>query len=107
MNIHKLVSLFLAIIYMLIFNGFFEYYSGFNNAQDFVGSVLTTRANGVYYIYLAAIASLYFLVFPQHAARKLSPLSKGLKEQILPANFWVCVGYFLSVVVFLTLEVFR
>ncbi|WP_448246814.1 hypothetical protein [Thalassotalea agariperforans] len=108
MLFHRFIALALFIIYLLIFNGYFEHYSGFNKAQIALNhEVIHIAHRGIGVVYLLAGFSCYLLFFPQHAMEKFSPKSKMLCEPILKSGFWIIAGYFVSSVVFLLLEVFK
>ena len=99
----------MAVVYLMIFTGQFEYYSGFNNAQNTISNVRVPykATQGMSAIYFLAGFSFYCLMFPEHASHKFSPKVGGLKERLLKSKFWIVVGYFCMFTLFLTLEVFK
>ncbi|NQZ25028.1 MAG: hypothetical protein HRT55_01775 [Colwellia sp.] len=109
--IHRIVAISLIFIFLLIFTGKFEYYSGFNTSQaavsEFDSEVSEDAAGGILYVYLIAAFSCYCLLFPNSVSEKLSPRTGNMQTLLLKDDFWLIVGYFSVAVTFLVLEAFR
>lgn len=103
---HKFMAIIIALLFLMIFTGHIDYYSGFNHAQD--AAYPTHRASsGFAYLYLLAGFSCFCLFFPNNVAEKLSPKVGGLREVLLKADFWVIVGYLGTCVTLFLLEAFK
>ncbi len=79
----------LAIIYILIFSGTVDWFSAFNQTQKGILSgspkYLIKAQSGLAFIYLMAIASIYFIAFPQDETRSTA------------------LGFYLAIIVFISL----
>ena len=105
--LHRLAGITLGILFILIYTGNVDWFSNFNQSvSEALGSDLeisyytgggVVSKEGVIYLFLPAIFSVFFLLFPSLSARLFSP--KDMYNQpMLSRGFWFIPGYFMALV---------
>jgi len=104
---NRIAGIIIGTIFYLIYTGRVNWFSNFN---DSVGTALNSDldvmyfsgggvvgSGGVTYLYIPAILSVFCLIFPSLSARFFSPKDNNGRP-ILEKNFWFIPGYFLALV---------
>ena len=101
MNIHKIFSFAFSTFFILVFTRNIDYFQGFNQTVDSLAAIENVfyhkGQGGFVYVYLPAIFSTLFLIFPGQAAHWFSPRN-GDNGYVLKEGFWIVAGYFTALV---------
>lgn len=109
---NKVIGILTGVVFVSIFSGNTGWFPEFFQLKSIVESVsslyIRSKAlTGIYVCYVTAAASVYFIVFPHHAMRMLSPKISSSNQSVLTEGAWVIIGYLFVGLTFGILHVYK
>jgi len=109
---NKVIGILVGVVFVSIFSGntgwFPEFFQIKETIANFGSLYIRSKAyTGIYVCYLTSAFAVYFIMFPAHAMRLLSPKSAATSRSVLSEGIWVIVGYFLVGITFGILSIYK
>ena len=109
---HKIIGILIGLIFIVIFTGNTNWFPEFFQVKDLISDPNSTyippkASTGIFACYLTSVFSVYFIMFPVHAADLISPKSSITNSPVLSRSIFLIFGYFLVGITFGILGIYK